>query len=186
MKEQILSQIVRRVSSQSALPSIDECMTIADMVHAGFDWPKGTVPRPDLHMVRMLRMAALLEVLGSWYESAADEPEWVGGPFQAFNRLQMTDQAIDIDHMDALLADPDPAHPQRLSGHLLILDEEEFNAVSSGLDAISDNLDDEARHMAGTPRADGINRTLDAIGRLTERMNGIGKAFSRKADPDCK
>ena len=135
MKGQIISQLVRIISGQSALPSLDECMTVADQVHAGFDWPKGTVPQPDTHTVRMLRMAALLEVLGSWYESAADEPEWDGGPFQAFNRVQMSEEAIDLDilssrilvfasdaernvaqvaldHMDEHLSDLDPAHPK--------------------------------------------------------------------------
>ena len=64
-------------------------------------------------------------------------------------------------------------------GAQLIQTEEEYIAISAGLDALSDNLVDDAKQMAGTPRADEINRLLAVIEQLTPQLNEIAGVFNK-------
>lgn len=153
MHTEIKEKIARRISADRAVPSMDTCCAIADMVHAGFDWPKGTVPRPGFHTAKMLRMAALLEVMADWYASAAEDEESTASPFPALDPLVENDNSFDMEDLSRRL--------------LVFADYTERNVVEVALDHMQEHLADVLKE---DDEDDRMTYRADACARLIKRL----------------
>lgn len=146
MPDEIKEEIARRISADRTVPSMDTCCDIAG-------WGQSGGPDVTWHAVKMLRMAALLEVMAEWYVAAADDESYAASPFPALDPLVENDNSFDMEDLSRRL--------------LVFADCTERNVVEVALDHMQEHLADVLKE---DDEDDRMTYRADACARLIKRL----------------